>query len=456
MKLIALTTSLRLHDNPALATATGGSALAVLDPAPILPERAAAWRARGLRQFLAELERLGLPVLDATRLDEGAWRALRGLVPELQLDLGDPATALPVTDAARAAGLRVVGHEADLVPAPDQVLNAAGRLPRSFSAFHRQFQARVAVADPRPVPVPQPWSRPLPPELEACRLRPAMLPEPGPLPAGDWQPGEAAALARLDTLLAGEWPTDPAHWDRADGGGSSFLSPWLARGELGPRQVWAALDVAARDPRRAERARGWQRQLVWREYAKALLRERPDLPWAPVGEAWVDFPRNPDVRRLAAWREGRCGIPIVDAALRQLRGEGWIHNRLRMMAGTWLVKQMGQPWQHGLRVFEEWLVDWDPALNAMNWQWCAGCGVDAQPWFRLFSPEKQAERADPEGRLLRRWLPELQGLALPVARRAWTLTPLERADTGYPAADPDPARGRAEALAAWESFRSRG
>jgi deoxyribodipyrimidine photo-lyase len=147
---------------------------------------------------------------------------------------------------------------------------------------------------------------------------------------------------------------------------------------------------------------------------------------------------------------------VVDLALRQLQHEGWIHNRLRMMAGTWLVKQMGQPWQQGLAVFERWLVDWDPALNAMNWQWCAGCGVDAQPWFRLFSPENQALKTDPEGRLLRRWLPELAPLPLPLARRAWQLSPLERAGTGYPEADPDPARGRAEALAAWQQFRAEG
>lgn len=456
MKLIALTHSLRLHDNPALAAAQGQPAILLVDPAPPLPARAAAWRAQGLRELLAALEPLGVPMLDGTRMDSEALDLLRRLVPEAHLDLGEPEAARGLRERLAGAGFSVVGHEADLVTDPELVLNTAGRLPRSFSAFHRLFQARVAVAAPRPLPRLDPWPQPLPPLLEACRLRVADLPSTGALPAGGWSPGEAAALARLDDLLAADWPVDATHWDRADGGGSSFLSPWLARGELGPRQVWAALDEAARDPRRTERARGWQRQLVWREFAKALLRERPDLPWHPVSDAWADFPRRPDPRRLAAWREGRCGIPVVDAALRQLKEEGWIHNRLRMMAGTWLVKQMGQPWQDGLKVFEEWLVDWDPALNAMNWQWCAGCGVDAQPWFRLFSPEKQAERADPEGRLLRRWLPELDGLPLAVARRAWALTPLERAGVDYPAADPDPVQGRAEALAAWERFRSHG
>jgi deoxyribodipyrimidine photo-lyase len=455
MSLVWLTHSLRRHDNPALAAAAGTPALLILDPAPPLPERVAAWRARGLAAFLTDLEAQGVPVLDATRLDVAALAALRRLSAEVQLDLGDPAAAASALTRLAGTGLTLIRHEPGLCPQPERLIGPAGRLPRSFSAFQRLFHARVEIQAPRPQPELLPWPGELPATLEACRLRVADLPEPPGLPAGNWQPGEAAALARLQAFRADVWSVDPTAWERADGGGSSFLSPWLARGELGPRQVWQALDEEAQDPARAARARGLQRQLIWREYALALLREHPELGWEPVAPAWRDFPRRPSPERLAAWREGRTGIPIVDAAQRQLYAEGWIHNRLRMMTGTWLVKQMGQPWTAGLQVFEEWLVDWDPALNAMNWQWCAGCGVDAQPWFRLFSPERQAQRADPEGRLLRRWLPELDGLPLERARRAWSLTPLERAACGYPAAAPDPAQGRAEALAAWAQFRHR-
>ncbi|MFA7331417.1 MAG: FAD-binding domain-containing protein [Candidatus Delongbacteria bacterium] len=457
MTLVWLTHSLRRHDNPALAVARDEPALLILDPAPPLPERSGAWRARSLRLFLAEAEAAGRPVLDARRLDAAAWDALRGLDPrrEVQLDLGDPAAAAAARTRLVVAGLTPILHEPGLCPQPELLIGPAGRLPRSFSAFQRLFVSRVEISAPRPEPDQHPWLGALPAELANYRLRLADLPAAPALPAGNWQPGEAAALARLQAFREADWPADPAAWERADGGGSSFLSPWLARGELGPRTVWQALDEEARDPARAARARSLQRQLIWREYALALLREHPDLAWEPVAPAWRDFPRRPDAARLAAWRAGRTGIPIVDAAQRQLYAEGWIHNRLRMMTGTWLVKQLGQPWTDGLKVFEEWLVDWDPALNAMNWQWCAGCGVDAQPWFRLFSPERQAERADPDGRLLRRWLPELNSLSLETARRAWTLTPLERAATGYPAAQPDPVQGRQEALAAWERFRAR-
>lgn len=455
MTLHWLTHSLRWQDNPALSTAPGQAALLLLDPAPPLPERAAAWRARSLRLFLAEAESRGLPVLDVQRLDEAGWDALRELDPrrEVQLDLGDPDAAGLARTRLAEAGLTPILHEAGLCPRPELLIGPAGRLPRSFSAFQRLFHSRVEIAAPRaPADLP-PWPGLLPATLDGCRLHAAELPAAPALPSGAWQPGEAAALARLQAFRDEPWPAQPADWERADGGGSSFLSPWLARGELGPRTVWQALDEEALDPRRVPRARALQRQLVWREYALALQREFPDLAWEPVSPTWRDFPRRPDAARLAAWREGRTGIPIVDAAQRQLRAEGWIHNRLRMMTGSWLVKQAGQPWTAGLKLFEEWLVDWDPALNAMNWQWCAGCGVDAQPWFRLFSPERQAERADPEGRLLRHWLPELDGLPLELARRAWSLTPLERAATGYPAAEPDPAQGRQEALAAWERFR---
>jgi deoxyribodipyrimidine photo-lyase len=457
MVLVWLTECLRRHDNPALHAAHGAAAWVAVEADPPLPPRAAAWRRRSLADLAAHLAKAGVPVLDAAHLDDGILRRLTAAgLREIHLDAGPGRREDALALRLGAAGLPVVRHGRGLLPL-SAWLPPEEALPRSFSAFHRRFLARVVVPAPFDLPILRGPDPGLLARFASLRLIPP--PADGGLPPG-WRPGAAAAQRGLEAFLAREWPADPVAWERAgveagEPGGSSGLSPWLARGDLGARQVWAGLVQAAVDAVRRPLADALQRQLVWREYALALHSRHPDLEWEPLSPAWRDFPRRTGASRLAAWREGRCGIPVVDAALRQLAATGWMHNRLRMMAGTWLVKQMGQAWTDGLAVFREWLVDWDAALNAMNWQWCAGCGVDAQPWFRLFNPELQARRADPEGALLRRWLPELADLPLDQARRAWLLPADRRAALGYPLADPDPATGRAEALGAWAVFRGR-
>lgn len=457
MHLAVITRSWRLHDHPALHAA-GPSTLVALDTcdAP-WPTRTAEWRARSRAALARKLRQQGVAVLDAAGLDGPVLRRLASLgIQEIHLDAAQDPWGEAWLRRLAPAALPLIRHTPALA-ALDPLLEGRPALPRSFSAFHRLFEARALV---RPVPdfrAKEPV--PLPTELEVLKWPGEEGPPPGSaLPTG-WQTGEDAGLAALRAFTERAWPVDPLRWEHSAAsafqtGGSSGLSPWLAQGDLGPRLLWQVLGEALEDPARAPLAASLRRQLVWRDYALALHAHHPDLEWAPVAAAWRNFPTRQQAHRLQGWKEGRAGIPVVDAAMRQLREEGWMHNRLRMMCGTWLVKQLGQPWVEGLAHFRELLVDWDPALNAMNWQWCAGCGVDAQPWFRLFNPEKQAERADPEGSLLRRWLPELDGLSLPLARRAWALTPLERAGLDYPAAILDPAQGRAEALEAWARFRT--
>lgn len=457
MRLVVITRSWRRHDQPALAAA-GPAPLVALDTEDgHLPARSAAWRALSRHELGEKLLAQGVETLDAARLDESALAQLARLgVREIHLDAASDPLGEAWCRRLASVGLPLVRHSPAL-SVLEPLLEGRAGLPRSFTAFHRLFEARSQVQQGADFTGGS-TACSLPPQLrEHLRWR-GQAPHPNTLPNG-WRPGEDSAQDMLQRFLDRPWSPDANDWARSAAsafaeGGSSGLSPWLAQGDLGPRRLWEALGEAARDPLRAPLAHSLRRQLVWRDYALALHAHHPELEWQPVAATWRNFPTRPDARRLRAWREGCTGIPLVDAAMRQLQVEGWMHNRLRMLCGTWLVKQMGQPWQDGLAHFRDMLVDWDPALNAMNWQWCAGCGVDAQPWFRLFSPEKQAEKADPDGALLRRWVPELSALSLPLARRAWSLTPLERAGLDYATADPDPVRGRAEALAAWAAFRA--
>ncbi|MDW8310720.1 MAG: FAD-binding domain-containing protein, partial [Verrucomicrobiales bacterium] len=201
--------------------------------------------------------------------------------------------------------------------------------------------------------------------------------------------------------------------DRPDWSGTSRLSPHLHFGEISPRQVWHAVRAAA------ER-RGWSRarwrqsafltELGWREFAHHLLHHFPHTTDAPLREEFARFPWRRDAALLRAWQRGRTGYPIVDAGLRELWATGWMHNRVRMIVASFLVKDLLLPWQEGARWFWDTLVDADLANNTLGWQWSAGCGADAAPFFRIFNPVLQGRKFDPNGDYVRRWCPELAAL----------------------------------------------
>jgi len=236
---------------------------------------------------------------------------------------------------------------------------------------------------------------------------------PGPVHADLWPAGERKALRRLDRFV--ERRIDRYHEDRDYPSieGTSALSPWLACGALSPRQCLQAAAEANLGEIDSGR-RGvttWIAELVWREFyrhvlvgfprvsrGRAFRRETDRLPWRGDDEA------------LRRWREGRTGVPIVDAAMRQMRATGWMHNRLRMIAAMYLAKDLFLDWRSGEAVFMRGLVDGDFANNNGGWQWSASTGVDAAPYFRVFNPVRQSERWDPEGRFIRTWCPELAGL----------------------------------------------
>lgn len=267
-----------------------------------------------------------------------------------------------------------------------------------------------------------------------------------------WTPGEEAARKRLRQFARGAVSQYEKDRDRTGHDGTSRLSPHLHFGEISPVEVWHAV---AESPG----AESYLRQLAWREFAYHLLVEHPETPSDPFQPEYRKFPWRRNARWLKAWQKGRTGYPFVDAAMRQLWTTGWMHNRARLVVASFLVKHLLIPWQDGAAWFLDTLVDADLANNTLGWQWVAGCGVDAAPYFRVFNPVLQAEKFDPDGEYVRRWVPELRELPLEFLHKPWTAPPLALAAAGvrlgetYPEPLVDHAEARAKALAAYEEMK---
>ena len=252
--------------------------------------------------------------------------------------------------------------------------------------------------------------------------------------AATWDPGETGAHERLDAL------DEPVlHYaeqrDRPDLDSTSRLSPHLHFGEISVRQAWSAIRAAQARASSGAGAEALLKQLYWRDFSAYLLFHFPDLPHSPLRSEFEAFPWSDNAEHLRAWQQGRTGYPIVDAGMRQLWETGWMHNRVRMIAASFLIKDLLIPWQEGADWFLDTLVDADLANNSASWQWVAGCGTDAAPYFRIFNPTLQAEKFDPDGAYVKRWIPEL--------------------DTDYPAPIVDHRAARDQALAGYKQIRSR-
>jgi deoxyribodipyrimidine photo-lyase len=451
---------LRLADNPALQDLLRLG----LAPVPVYihhpqgegewaPGAASdAWRARSLRALDAELSARG------SRL-----QVLRGdpaeLLPRVAAATGARAVrwnrryepALEARDAAlkrslRADGLDARSHNGALLFEPWQVATQAGDPYKVFTPFWRaalQQWRLPALAD-------APDALPAPPALEGA-LEPDALAL-APWPGWDrgfwdrWTPGEAGARAALEAFVAGALDGYGERRNVPGVRGTSRLSPHLHFGEIAPWRVARRLqDAGPAGDRDA-----YVRELGWREFGYHLLHHFPHTPEANFNPRFDDFPwADPDAAVLDAWRHGRTGIPIVDAGMRELWHTGWMHNRVRMVAGSLLTKHLRAHWRHGARWFWDTLVDADLANNTLGWQWVAGTGADASPYHRVFNPVLQAQKFDPDGAYIARWVPELA--ALPPAQRhaPWTGAP----PRGYPRPVVDLARGREQALAALAAIR---
>ena len=306
----------------------------------------------------------------------------------------------------KADGIEAASHAGFLLHEPWEPKTAAGQPFRVFTPFYRALQALPAPGQPLPRTgrLRPPLVAPESDSLDSWNLLPKRPDWAAGLRAA-WKPGEAAAHAQFHTFLKGPLAGYPEARDFPGMDGTSRLSPYLAHGEISPRQVFHALAGNA-----SEAAAKFLRQIGWREFSWHLLFHNPGLETRNFNPAFDNFAWKADSKGLNAWQKGRTGYPLVDAGMRQLWETGWMHNRVRMAAASFLTKHLLIDWRLGEDWFWDTLVDADAANNAAGWQWVAGSGADAAPYYRIFNPTLQGERFDAQGQFVRRFVPELAGL----------------------------------------------
>jgi deoxyribodipyrimidine photo-lyase len=458
---------LRLADHPALVTALRAGRpvipVFVLDDTAGRPLGGASrwWLHQSLLHFRAAIRELGGQLI----LRHGeAIQCLGKLIDETD------ASALyftrhhgPEDVATEAALYRSLGQTLELrrfggrlLFEPEQVLKGDGSPYKVFTPFWKACQSLPEQS--ASLPAPERWSDAAPSlasdKLAEWRLLPVSPDWAGGLRTA-WQPGEAGALNALDDFLdshASRYKTDRDFPDRP---GSSRLSAHLHFGEVSPRLLWHTARAAAVQQTTETGIEAFLRQLIWREFSYHLLFHHPQLNSQPLRQEFASFPWRDDAQQLRRWQQGRTGYPIVDAGMRELWATGWMHNRVRMIAASFLIKDLMIPWQAGEQWFWDTLVDADPANNGASWQWVAGCGTDSAPYFRIFNPSLQAKKFDPQGRYVRHWLPELRDCPDKRLQTPWLSPDGADVDPAYPQPVVDHGMARERALRAYKEMRTR-
>ena len=462
--LVWLRRDLRLADQPALhaALSRGGPVIPVYihaphEEAPWAPGAASRWWLHHSLQALAgEFDALGATL---TLRRGSSLEQLRALARETGAGavywnrLYEPAiTARDATikAALREDGLEVHSFAAALLHEPWELATGQGTPYRVFTPYWRAACKRGLERDPLPAPtrIPSPPSPPASDPLEALELLPRIRWDSG--LAAAWNPGERAALERLQGFIEDGVGAYTERRERPDTDGTSRLSPHLHFGEISPTQILRALRQAGHEPTDGP-AEPFVRELGWRDFAHHVLYHFPHTPEQPLNPRFEAFPWRESTQDLERWQQGRTGIPVIDAAMRQLWETGWMHNRMRMAVGSFLTKNLRLHWHAGARWFWDTLVDADLAANTLGWQWAGGCGADAAPYFRVFNPQRQGERFDPDAAYIRRFVPEL---ARAPARNIHQLRPGLAAD--YPAPMVDLKQSRQAALDAFATIKQSG
>jgi deoxyribodipyrimidine photo-lyase len=470
---------LRLQDNPALHAAVARGAgivpVAILDdggegewPAGAASrwwlhhswaELDVALRARGSRLIILR-GKAGNELRDLVR-ETGAEAVYWNRRYEPAMVARDSA----IKTALTAEGIEVRSFNGSLLHEPHEIANKQGKPFQVFTPYWRHCLTLPVdppfTLPPGPFLAPKKWPRSL--RLQELELLPRINWAAG-FPSV-WQPGEAGGAKRLRKFVGGAMDDYAEGRNQVADDGTSRLSPHLHFGEVSPRQVWAAVREVGRESGVFPASKGaavFLSEIGWREFAHHLLFHFPHTPENPLRTEFARFPWATDAHdiKLHAWQRGRTGYPIVDAAMRQLWATGWMHNRARMIVASFLVKHLRLPWRKGADWFWDTLVDADLANNTLGWQWSAGCGADAAPYFRIFAPVLQGEKFDRDGSYVRRWVPELTRLPASHIHAPWTATSPDLAAAGvrrgdnYPRPIVDHASARVEALAAFKQLRT--
>ena len=462
---------LRLADHPALTAGAKASTLTCIygldeDSSSLRPHGGASrwWLAQSLRALDRDLRKLGQRLV-----------LRRGKAADVIPRLAREARATHVywnrrydregiaADDAVIAGLKAQGvtggtFPGNLLVEPGRLLTKDGGPLRVFTPFWKRV---LALGDPRK-PVPAPTRLPPPIDVASDALEDWKLEPTKPDWAGGlretWIPGEAAARERLaDYLDTIRGYADER--DRPDKPATSRLSPYLRFGEISATQIYHAARFAADNQAPTRDVDKFLSELGWREFSYHLLHHFPDLATTNLQSRFDAFPWRTDDDALNAWQRGQTGYPIVDAGMRELWHTGWMHNRVRMVVASFLIKHLLIDWRLGEQWFWDTLVDADPANNTASWQWVAGSGADAAPYFRIFNPILQGERFDPHGDYVRRWVPEIAALPDRFIHKPWMASPLELTEAKvtlgktYPEPMVDHDMARKRALAAFERVK---
>jgi deoxyribodipyrimidine photo-lyase len=387
------------------------------------------------RELIPELVRtVGAPALYFNRCIE-PWRTERdaGIVAELTTD-----------------GIRVEATDAVTLFDPDAVLKADGTPYRVFTPFFRKGCLEHAAPPREPLAAPKALdtvSADRSAGIDALELMPRIEWYRG--MAAEWTIGEAAAAHRLDAFIDSGLDGYAEGRNRPDLRHVSRLSPHLHFGEISPHQIWHAVQSAGQRPALERDAEVFLSELGWREFSCYLLRHFPELPTKNLQRRFDRFPWRSGGDSLDRWQRGLTGYPIVDAGMRELWTTGYMHNRVRMIVGSFLVKNLLLHWHHGETWFWDTLVDADLANNSAGWQWVAGSGADASPYFRIFNPVTQGRKFDPQGDYVRRFVPELRELDADELHEPWQAR-RRGAASEYPEPIVDLKASREQAL---EAFR---
>ncbi|MFK4086864.1 cryptochrome/photolyase family protein [Kribbella sp. NPDC020789] len=424
---------LRLSDNPALldAVSAGGDVLGLFVLDPLL------WKRSGDRR--------------RDRLASSLRALSRQMGGRLVVRSGDPVTVVPqVADEVDAVSVHVSADYAPYGSGRDQEVEASLKCPLvATGSPYAIAPGRIRNQQGRPYQVFTPYYRAW---LEHGWRQPVDAPanvrwvkaKSEDLPDGDAKgAGEEAVRKHWHDYLDDVAEYDDVR-DRPDLDSTSRMSIPLKYGEIHPRTMLA--DLARK---RSQGADSYRRELAWREFCADLLARNPQAAWKPLRPEFAKMRYDEPGDQLQAWQEGRTGYPVVDAGMRQLAGEGFMHNRVRMIVASFLVKDLHIHWKYGARWFMQSLYDGDLASNSLNWQWVAGCGADASPYFRIFNPVTQGLKFDPQGEYVRRWVPELRELGGKAAHEPWK----HGGADGYPEPIVDHAEARREALSRYDAIK---